>query len=160
MKDPKALVASLLRLSKRDDRAALAALRRGLGKTPGTAPEMYPFVAPYLDPNEDARWEEACYLIAALFASHPSGDHPAHNFGASFARLSQEGGGPERRFTALLASHRENLPHRLRQAVALLKAHDVPVDWYQLLRDVGRWNDDQRPVQRAWARAFWREPPE
>ena len=35
-------------LSLKENRGALAALRRGLGRPPGTAPEMYPYVVPWL----------------------------------------------------------------------------------------------------------------
>lgn len=42
----RAFVDALNRLVAREDRAALAALRRGLGKPPGTVAEMYPLVEP------------------------------------------------------------------------------------------------------------------
>src|ERR687886_2267464 len=57
--------------SEGGDRAALAALRRGLGKAVGDAPEMYPYVVPALG-DVDERQERPFYLIASLFALHPS----------------------------------------------------------------------------------------
>src|SRR4051794_39711919 len=80
---------------EREDRAPLAALRRGIGKTPGEAAEMHRYVVPFL-PRE-SRWgeDDAHYLIAALFALHqrswPDGDDPraATNLGASFAQLAR-----------------------------------------------------------------------
>lgn len=81
----------------------------------------------------------------------------ARNFGASMAALKQkaESEGPERRFVGLLTCDREELSDHLRRAVALLKGNEIAVDWEQLLRDVQRWDRVERPVQRAWARAFW-----
>jgi len=58
--------------SLRDDRAALAALRRGLGQPPGTVASMYPYVVRWLG-DDTPPWQEAAYyLIAALFAYHPA----------------------------------------------------------------------------------------
>jgi CRISPR system Cascade subunit CasB len=148
---------------KKDDRAPLAALRRGLGKEPAEASDMYPYVVRWLPPGA-APWEEnAYYLIAALFALHqgswPEGDGASRetNLGASLRRLAgrSESAGVEPRFVALLNSHVDDLPEHLRRVVALLKAYEVPVDWAQLLRDVQEWNLPRRRVQRAWARAYW-----
>ncbi len=156
-------VQHLRRLVEREDRAALAALRRGLGKAPGTVAEMYPHVVPYLPPDASRRDEEPFYLIAALFAWHQgiwSGDgetnKPTH-LGASFARMRTEttSDSVEKRFVALLNCDREDLPEHLRQAVGLLKSKDVPIDWLQLLRDIRYWETDRRTVQRKWSRAFW-----
>jgi CRISPR system Cascade subunit CasB len=63
--------------------------------------------------------------------------------------------GAEHRFTALLGAHREELEHHLRSAVSLLKSHDVPVDWEQLLRDIRWWGGAARRVERSWASAYW-----
>src|SRR5450759_404004 len=64
------LVGYLERLRDKDDRGALAALRRALGKPPGEAPEAYPYVVPFL-PREVSAWQEQVYyLVAALFAVH------------------------------------------------------------------------------------------
>jgi CRISPR system Cascade subunit CasB len=158
-----AFIAYLKDLSQRDDRAALAALRRGLGKEPGTAIDAYKHVLRF-NPRQ---WEEEWFcLVAALFALHPT-DWPVDethgrrstNFGASLARLwlKREAGrdGLERRLVALLNAHREDLPDKLRHAVSLLRAEEVPVDWLQLLRDLRGWEADNRRVQRSWARAYW-----
>lgn len=174
-------VAYLAGLAAAEDRAALAALRRSLGKAPGEAAEAYRYVAPWLP--DTPRWgeEEAYCLVAALFAWHPH-DWPANervgptNLGASLRRLAERmerrnsgagGSAPaaaamgstnpavERRLVALLNCHRDDLPEHLRRVVGLLRAHDVPVDWALLLRDVRDWQRDDRRVQRAWARAYW-----
>lgn len=155
----------LRELEEGEDRAALAALRRGLGKRPGEAPEMFPYLVPWM-PSEASPWQEApYYLVASLFGLHPlswgSADvvGPTTNLGASLAILGHkervERAGVERRFVALLNSDRDDLPEHLRRIVGLLKAHEVPVDWARLLDDLGHWDWMNRPVQRRWARAFW-----
>lgn len=158
----------LEQLAEREDRAALAALRRGLGKAPGEAAEMHPHVVRFLPYNSHPQRDEVYYLVAALFAWHPQpwhGDEEMErltNLGASFARLSRqdESDSIEKRFVALLNCHRDDLPDHLRQAVGLLRAHEIPVDWAQLLRDIHGWGWESRSVQRAWARAFWGQPDE
>ena len=156
-----AFIEHLEQLAAKKDRAALAGLRRSLGKAPSAAGEAHPHVLRFNPPERD---EIAYYLVAGLFALHyehqwkkgASGVRKT-NFGASFAlllsKLKRES--IEKRFVALLNSHVEELPDHLRHAVGLFKANDIPVDWQQLLFDLCRWQREDRKVQRDWARAFW-----
>ncbi len=146
-------------------RATLAMLRRGLGKEPGEAPEMYRYVQPRL--AAVAEWDEGrYYLVASLFAAHqvnwPETDTPDPrrlNIGASFRQFinakPESSDSTQRRFEALLECDREELPIHLRHAVSLLKSDEVPIHWEQLLWDIALWNREGKPVQRRWARAFW-----
>ena len=157
-------VAALRRLADNEDRAALAALRRGLGKPVGEVADLYPYVVPWLPPEPSWRQEQAFYLVAALFAWHQRSWSESEgggwtNLGASFARLADDSGSIEGRFVALLNCHRDELPDHLRSAVGLLKAKEIHVDWAQLLRDVQEWEREDRKVQRDWARAFWGSRP-
>jgi CRISPR system Cascade subunit CasB len=142
--------------------AALAALRRAVGREPGQAMEPYRYLGRWLANGRPAL-EDACFLVAGLFAMHrlswPDDGQGPHNLGASFYRLKEKtnSGSVEQRFVALLNCHDDDLASHLRQAVSLLKAHEVPVDWAELLRDVQRWRSEQRWVQRRWARSFWSE---
>jgi CRISPR system Cascade subunit CasB len=149
---------------ERADRAALAALRRGLGKRPGEAPEMFPVLIPLLPQGRLRQWDEHCaYTVAALFAMHPASWDGAEearrrrNLGASLRRLREatDSDGPERRMVALLNSNGDDLPEHLRAIVALLRGADVPIDWNQLAYDLLAWNFASRDVQRRWASAFW-----
>jgi CRISPR system Cascade subunit CasB len=144
----------------RDDRAALAALRRGLGQPPGTVPDMYRYVVPWLPADAPPWREEATYLVAALFAYHPAAGGTG-NMGNHFARArdpQSDNTAIERRFTALLAAHPDDLGFYLRQAVSFLRSKEVPVDWHRLLSDVLVWGHPDRYVQKRWARAFWGRP--
>lgn len=146
-----------------EDRAALAALRRGLGQPPGTVPDMFPYVVRRL-PNTvyPGSWEEsAYYLIAALFALHPAKSNGL-NLGAHFAQTldpnPDHNAAVERRFTALLTAHPDDLPFYLRQAISFLKSKEVGVNWHQLMWDVRDWGQPERQsrVQKRWATQFWR----
>lgn len=154
------------RNGKKPDRAALAALRRGLGKSPGEVSEVHRYIVPYISHLNDFNYKQAdCYyLVASLFALHQiswQGDEKfdyKRNLGASFAKLQASSDGnesTEKRFVALLNSHQEDLANHLRHAVSLLKSKEIGIDWLQLLKDLQRWDNDDRRVQRDWAKAFW-----
>ena len=143
--------------SLRDDRGALAALRRGLGQPPGTVASMYPYVVPWLPEDVPRRQEQVYYLIAALFASHPK-EGGAGNLGVPFRRVRDkqpDATAIERRFTALLAARPDDLEGYLRQAVSYLRSCEEPIDWHRLFADVRAWGNPDRYVQRQWASAFW-----
>jgi CRISPR system Cascade subunit CasB len=55
----------------------------------------------------------------------------------------------------LLDADRDQLPHRLRQMIALLK--DFPIDFESLLESLIFWNDDRKRTQTRWAREFYRK---
>jgi CRISPR system Cascade subunit CasB len=141
----------------REDRGALAALRRGLGQPPGTVADMYRYVVPWV-PDGAKPWQEASrYQIAALFAYHPEPGGTG-NMGDHFARTRDPSGDDtaiERRFTALLAAHPEDVDFYLRQAISFLRSKDVPVNWHQLFFDLRAWGHPERYVQQQWARSFW-----
>ena len=143
-------------LAAGQDRGALAALRRGLGRPVGAAPEMFRYVEPFLPEKRSLAQEAAYYLVAALFAFHPLSTDQG-NMGTHLARTRSDQGSEalERRFTALLSCHVDDLPEYLRQAVSFLKSKDVPVNWNELFWNIQRWDDENHTVQKRWAAAFW-----
>ena len=140
-----------------EERGPLAALRRGLGQPPGAVAEMYRYVVPWLPDTPTGTQEAAYYLVASLFAYHPKSTTKG-NMGThlSHAREAASEDALERRFTALLAAHPEDLPVYLRQAVSYLNSKDVPVNWDELFRDLQQWHYQDQRVQKRWAREFWR----
>jgi CRISPR system Cascade subunit CasB len=150
-------VAYLEELRDREERGALAILRRGLGQPPGGAVEMFRYVVSWLPAQVTQRQEAVYYLVAALFAYHPA-PRGEGNLGAAFRRSlgeQEDTTAVERRFAALLAAHPEDLGFYLRQAVSLLRSKEIPVDWHQLFRDLLAWGHPSGYVQKQWARAFW-----
>jgi CRISPR system Cascade subunit CasB len=159
----KDFVAYLKELAAREDRGALAALRRGLGRPPGTAAEMYPYLVPRLP--EGWGWRQECYyVIAALFALHPDRPWPGQgNLGDTFRAMAQQDAARpgeipeavERRFVALLKCRRDDLFDHLRHAVGLARSKEAGVHWEQLMQDIRNWDREDRRVQRHWAQSFW-----
>ena len=65
----------------------------------------------------------------------------------------------DQRVTALINSHVDDLPNRLRHLVHLMRSHAVPVAFRQLVSDLVQWSQDPQPVRRRWARTYWQPRP-
>lgn len=157
-------------LSKLSDtnRAAMAALRRSLGFTPGAYPPAYPFVERFVPVEcsaSDSR-RQALHLVAGLYACHPKNGTQslASAFGNLMEQKRRTGGGDsiEKRFIALLGADAENLPVYLRQTGSLLAAGEIAFDYTALLDDLRLWlNPNADPdyrdrLRQRWARDFYR----
>lgn len=148
------------------DTRVRAVLRRGLAFEPGTYPPAFPWVEPFLA-DDGSGWRRAAhYLVAALWAAHwkegrsgeplPLGRAVAQHARQRHTREQLDSGASstERRFVTLLDSDADQLGHRLRQMVALLK--DERLDFGALLGDLLRWHAAHKPVQQQWARDYYR----
>jgi CRISPR system Cascade subunit CasB len=158
-------IKELEKLKEAEDRAALAALRRGLGQPPGHTPEMHPYVVRFLprDAYPNSWKEQSYYLAASLYGLHPekgTGENLGQHFVQTLDPNPDYNQAIERRFTALLTAHPDDLAFYLRQAISFLKSKEVKVNWHQLMRDVLAWeySAGQARVQKQWARAFWGRP--
>ena len=144
-------------LNEQDTRAR-AVLRRSLAFDPGVFVPAYPYVEPFVKGEEHSFRREVFYLVAGLWAAHWREGRtgaPMH-IGKACASLQSASGSIsiERRFITLLDADFDQLPHRLRQMIALLKEHAI--DFNSLLKGLLHWNDDQKSTQNAWARDFYR----
>lgn len=142
------------------DTKVRAVLRRSLAFDPGMFVPAYPYVEPFVK-HEDSFWRrEAHYLVAGLWAAHWRKERlgPPMSIGKACAAHQATSGSTstERRFIALLDADTDQLPHRLRQMIALLK--DLSIDFEALLKGLLYWNDDQKRTQNTWARDFYRNP--
>ena len=145
------------------DPGAMSTLRRSLSFDPGAFVPAYPFVEPFAAKEADRPWlRSALYLTAGLYARHP--EHRAGRSVASgmaqsmFQRGSQS---IERRFIGLLDSDSEGAGQHLRQAVSVLAADGIAIDYAELLDDLGVWlapraMEQKDRVKQRWARDFYR----
>jgi CRISPR system Cascade subunit CasB len=116
---------------------------------------MYRYVEPFLSEKRGAAQESAYYLAASLFALQPKSIDEG-NLGTHMAAArTGNDDALERRFTALLNAHRDDLPEYLRHTISFLKSKEQPINWNQLFWDLQRWDDENRSVQKQWASAFW-----
>ena len=127
----------------REDRGALAALRRGLGQPPGDAREMYPYVVRWLPAEPSARREAAYYLVAASSPITPT-PAGAATWGRHFAEhwirtaTTQPPSGASPRCSPRIQTTCHSICGR---RSASFKSKDVPVDWHQLFADVLGWGN-------------------
>ncbi len=152
----------LVTFHTQENRAALAMLRRGLGKQPGEAMEVYRYIGNFAANAKSKTHEDCLHTVATLFGLYPSPNREGEygNLGISVSELAEKSNRDsiEKRFVALLDSHSDDLPNHLRQMVGLLKANDVRINWLQLLNDINWWDDERRDVQRRWAKSFqWKD---
>jgi CRISPR system Cascade subunit CasB len=156
-----AFVAALVGYAEREDRAALAALRKSLIDPSGMSAAACPYVVPFLGKESHLERDQSFFLIGALFALHPEYSEGV-SLGTAFRRLAKASGSDDTespsvraRFVALLDSHPDDLGEQLRTGVSLLRSHGIGLDWADLLRDLLRFHQGERTVQRRWARHFW-----
>lgn len=151
-----------------NDTEVRAVLRRSLAFDPGTYVPAYPYVEPFVK-DEDNSWRrKTLYLVAGLWGAHwregrtgtpmPIGKACAVFDSEKRKKMSsddrQKTTSTERRFVTLLDADTDQLPHRLRQMIALLK--EQAIDFDSLSKGLLYWNDDQKRTQNAWARDFYR----
>jgi CRISPR system Cascade subunit CasB len=152
---PDAFVGMLIQLEKNQDREALAHLRGYVRGTTGDALRASKYVAPYLGEKNfpSDRW---FYTVGGLFAYHPAHTDQHTSLGAAFRRLRETSGSMDQRFLALVGTDSEALDKPLFQAVSLLRAHGVSLNYFRLLQDLLRWGHDENYVQKNWARDYFR----
>lgn len=144
-------------LNEKDTRAR-AVLRRSLAFDPGTYVPVFPYVEPFVGNGDNAQRREALYLVAGLWAVHWREDERGQPMPLGKAcaahQIASGSTSTERRFIALLDADRDQLPHRLRQMIALLK--EQAIDFDALLNGLLYWDDDRKRTQNTWARDFYR----
>jgi len=142
-------------------RAMLAKLRRGIGKTPGSVPEIWEITIGDSPDDWQSRdgvpsyAENAVHAALTLYALHRQGKGGTANdntrdengnisgksFGSAVARLISSNGSNEhaikRRFDAVAtASDFKELAHHARGLIQLLKASDITMDYPGFARDL------------------------
>ncbi|HLP25952.1 MAG TPA: type I-E CRISPR-associated protein Cse2/CasB [Acidobacteriota bacterium] len=153
-------VGALRPLAAKQDRGALAVLRRGL--SPATVVDAWPVVA-RLGGDIGQPGESTHVDIAALFATHPA-ESNARNFGETCRAIALDPNkrgelveSHERRFRRLLAADSAaDLSGQLRTWVRLAASKSVGINYESLFYDLRRWDRFAADVRVEWARSFWR----
>ena len=162
-------------------RAHLAQLRRGIGRIPGDAPEIWGIL--FADMPEEmmsrngkpTKEEWAVYTALTLYALHQQGNDiqeknmHQQNFrlGLSVAMLVKDEEKDRdrnrdriaQRFNAFAtASDMQEAAYHLRGLIQLLRAANIPLDYVRLAQELYRFQDpDEAPkVRLAWGQDFYR----
>ncbi|CAO5183783.1 CRISPR system Cascade subunit CasB [Frankia sp. AiPs1] len=148
--------------------AALAAIRRGLGKRPGDVPELWPYTVPIIGGYAQA--EPAVFHAFTLFAAHQQSQSlpmhaRGHSFGAACHRLAAavtKGGGNAdtvtRRFVAAGSANTvDAFAVHARGLVTLLRGQQITLDYRQFVLDAHSWTHRGRLTitRRRWGRDYY-----
>ena len=179
-RDTAARLFRLQHLPEHRQKAALANLRRGVGRVPGELPELWGEFLLEFPPELESesgvptKAELAVYLAVTLFALHQQGRDPGrepmHRDGQSLGRavrlLVKPGEDPQdapvlRRFQALTsaASMQEAAQH-LRGMIQLLRSGGIPLDYVGLASDLYdvQFQPSWQRVRLRWGQDYYRAP--
>lgn len=159
-------------------KAALAKLRRGVGKNPGSSPELWELTL-YEFPEElmgsaakPSQGEWAVHIVLTLFSVHQQ-SKDIHTqcmnqnravLGRSLRRLvkdQEDEGRIKRRFDAVVTSQSpRELANHLRGLVQLLRDAGIPLDYPALGMDIYRFQFPtlRDGVRLQWGRDYYRQP--
>ena len=172
---PRGLQTRLDDNKSRRARGELAALRRGVSRSPGELPEIWELTRVEVpDGAGDApTWEEiAVHTAMTLYAVHQQSrtEHmfsPGVGLGSAARRLigspDEENPSARARFNALVTSTTvAELRHHLRGFVSLLRARGFALDHAMLADDVLRFQQPggAKQVRLTWARQYYSLPAE
>ena len=172
---PRGLQTRLDDNKSRRARGELAALRRGVSRSPGELPEIWELIRVEVpDGAGDApTWEEiAVHTAMTLYAVHQQSrtEHmfsPGVGLGSAARRLigspDEENPSARARFNALVTSTTvAELRHHLRGFVSLLRARGFALDHAMLADDVLRFQQPggAKQVRLTWARQYYSPPAE
>ncbi|MGI5901001.1 MAG: type I-E CRISPR-associated protein Cse2/CasB [Desulfitobacteriia bacterium] len=156
-------------------RAILAKLRRGLGKAPGSIPEIWDVIFEGL-PEElvgkgkaPSYGERAIYSALTLYALHQQGKdlmkqsmcEDGESLGKAIRRLIKNEDDEKRikrRFDAAATSDTlEEFSYHLRGLIQILKTQDIPLDYPALAEDLFwyQYPEARDSVRLRWGRDFY-----
>ncbi|MDR1398085.1 MAG: type I-E CRISPR-associated protein Cse2/CasB [Desulfarculales bacterium] len=157
-------------------KADLARLRRGIGKAPGSQPELWQVILEDLPESllsssgEPSCGEWAVHTALTLYALHQQGeDAEKHcvskegiSLGSALRKLAPDRDNDEaikRRFdAAATAGDFVELAHHLRGLIQLMKAKNIDLDYPALTRDLYWFQimDKKDSVRLKWGQDFYR----
>lgn len=156
-------------------RAALAKMRRGIGKAPGSMPEIWEYTLSDLPESllsrdgKPSQGEWAVHIALTLFAMHQQGlntvnecmHRPTFGLGKSVAALvhsEDDLSRIKRRFDrAATADTMEEFSNHLRNLIQLMRAEKQPLDYAALAKDLFFYQSSalQDRVRLRWGEDFY-----
>lgn len=167
-------------LPEHAQKAELANLRRGVGRTPGDLPELWgSFLLGMPEELQSATGdptpgEWAVYLALTLYALHQQGHSlpaenmhkPGQGLGLAVRKLVKADEDPAKssilkRFNMLAtANTMPEISHHLRGIVQLLRSESIPMDYVRLATDLYylQFTESAPRVRLKWGQDFYKEP--
>lgn len=142
-----------------DTPAGRAQLRSALGRGPDTAHRVHNVIAPFTSDDDTEEQITPLYTVAALIGLSPNDaipDETPGNLGNSLARSGLSTATSERHAHLLSRQTATGLPRHVTTVVRALRSGDTPVDFVQLLRDMGAWPWNSNRIAARWLRSYYR----
>ena len=158
-------------------RATLAKLRRGIGRQPGSMPDIWDFTLDNLPKEYISQYDKptagewAAHMSLTLFALHQQGNDIKQNrmseaersLGSAVRQLVNKRGvvsedAIKRRFDTVVTSDSpEELAYHLRGLINLMKSEKIPLDYPQLAEELLKFqNPDRRDsVRLRWGQDYY-----
>ena len=157
-------------------KATLAKLRRGIGKMPGSMPELWDVTLNGLPEtlqgkgDSPTQGEWAVYIALTFYALHQQGKNiknqcmcrEKESLGVAVRKLvksDEDEKRIKRRFdTVVTSDSMEELSHHLRGLIQLLKSENIALDYPALAEDLYRFqfSEARDSVRLKWGRDFYR----
>lgn len=157
-REPDARVTTFLSRLEKLGAGDRARLKRDAGKTLNEAQSLGVFYR--LLSGLPVKQEEIYFLVATLFPLAEGSK--TGNLGTALHRARDPkpamNKGLDRRIEILLDADLTQLPFRLRQTIRYLQSKRGKVNWQELLEDLLKWNWQNKPTQKKWARAYFAVP--
>jgi len=146
----------LVSLKENHNRAALATLRRGLGKPLETTYCMHPYIMEWVG-NLHPEKRKMYYLVASLFAYYPEHTEDQVNGGDICRQIAnaRSSGTMDKRFIVLLDSDERTFAKHLQTMVGLAKSSGIKINWKRLLSDLCYWTHKDGTVKFNWSKSYW-----
>lgn len=151
-------IANIKAMRKRNDRKAMAELRRSKSITQQSA--AYEHIMPYIPDNsiDPALVRMMCvvgsYAVSAkqLILSDPKTESFS-NFGDTLREMNVKNQSiTNHHIIRLLDCERENLASHISHLLSLIESRGIAVDYVKLLNDIHYWNEK---IMMEWARHFY-----
>lgn len=157
-------------------RSTLAKLRRGIGKAPGSIPDIWSITLEGLPETQYRRSdgptysEWAAHTALTLYALHQQGkdlkqqcmNKEGESLGTALRKLvnsEEDENRVKRRFDAAATSDSlKEFSYHLRGLIQLLKAKDIPLDYSTLAEDLYRFQfpEVRDSIRLGWGRDYYR----
>lgn len=157
-------------------RSTLAKLRRGIGRIPGSHPDIWDVTLRGMPDALVGKWdgptsgEWAIHIALTLFALHQQGkdikrqcmNRDGYPLGIALRNLvkgEEDENRIKRRFDKVAtADSMKEVSHHLRGLIQLMKAEDIPLDYPKLAEDLFRFQNPEirDTIRLKWGREYYR----
>lgn len=142
-------------------KARIAKLRHA-AENPMQHPELFYLLDDVVPESFHSTWQENCFLsVPCLFALHLQHTDKSINLGDALYALRRSTDAKsslDLRFNGLINADSEDVYQLLRPLIMRLENAKVEINFAKLYDDLVNWRSEDKRIQRAWAKSYYRNP--